>query len=242
MDWVIEYLLVFCFCASAGWCLEVLYRSVKHRKVVNPGFLTGCCLPIYGVGGCVLYALCSLPLRALPNEVFRMAAILVLAILIMTGIELFSGWAAVTLFQVRLWDYSGEWMNFKGLICPKFSLLWGVVCAAYAFGLYPFLHPLAAGAVEQPGLVLAIGAYLGVFAVDLGHSLRLLQRVRAYALHMRTLVDIDQLKANARAYAREQTGGRRAPFTFYHMVNRYLSDLHGYRDDIRRKWGGGSGK
>ena len=238
MDAVYEYLFLFCLCATAGWLIEVVYRGFRHHKVVNPGFLTGCCLPIYGIGGVILYFLSGLRLRALPNEGFRVAAILLLAVLVMTAIELLGGLLSVKLFHVRLWDYSEEWMNYKGLICPKFSLFWGLICAGYFFFLYEPLHSLADGVVEVPLLVLVTGVYLGVFAVDLAHSLRLMQRVKSYAVRMRTLVNIDQLKHTAREHFRNEAGGRRhAPFNFYRMVNRYMMDMNGYREQIQRKWG-----
>ncbi|MBR6728178.1 MAG: putative ABC transporter permease, partial [Clostridia bacterium] len=192
---------------------------------------------IYGIGGVLLYFLSGLKLRFCPNEILRVALILLMAMALMTLIELIGGAVAVKCFHVRLWDYSGEWGNFKGLICPKFSLFWGLICAAFYFGLYLPLHSYVEGVIEWPLLILAIGIYLGVFAVDLVHSLRLLQRVKDYAKHMRTLINIDQLKTNAREHFRREVGGRRRPFNFYRMVGRYMTDIHGYREQIRRKWG-----
>ncbi len=237
MDIALEYLFLYCFCATAGWCVEFIYRGFRHRKVVNPGFLTGCCLPLYGVGGMILYFLSGLKLRVMPNEFLRVAMILIAAVAIMTLIELLGGLIAVEVFRVRLWDYSGEWMNFRGLICPKFTLFWGLICAVYYFLIYPFLHTVAQGVIDTPWLTLAVGMYLGVFAVDLAHSLRLMQRVRAYAVHMKTLINIDQLKASAKEHFRAQNGERR-PFNFYRMVNRYIYDMQSYREQIHHKWGG----
>ena len=194
-------------------------------------------MPIYGIGGSILYFLSGLKLRALPNEPLRIAVILLMAIGVMTLIELVGGAIAVKYFHISLWDYSEEWMNYKGLICPKFSLFWCIICAVYYFLLYLPLHTYVQGVIEQPWLILGVGAYLGVFAVDLVHSLRLLQRIKSYAVHMRTLVNIDQLKHNANSYFRKEMGGRRRPFNFYRMVGRYMSDVHGYREQIQQKWG-----
>jgi uncharacterized membrane protein len=30
----------------------------------------------------------------------------------------------------RLWDYTSEKGNILGYVCPRFSVLWGVICAA----------------------------------------------------------------------------------------------------------------
>ena len=38
-----------------GWIQEVIFRRIVHKKWINPGFLTGPCLPIYGFGLLVLY-------------------------------------------------------------------------------------------------------------------------------------------------------------------------------------------
>jgi uncharacterized membrane protein len=237
MDPLFEYLFLYCVCATAGWLIEVVYRGFRHHKVVNPGFLTGCCLPLYGVGGSVLYFLSGLKLRFLPSEGVRVAVVLLLAMVVMTLIELVGGWIAVRFFHIRLWDYSGEWMNYKGLICPKFSLFWGLICAAYYFLLYLPFHSFVQGVIGMPLPILAIGLYLGVFAVDLVHSLRLLQRIKSYAGHMRTLINIDQLKQNAKEHFRREVDGRRKPFNFYRMVGRYITDVHGYREQIQQKWG-----
>lgn len=237
METLLEYLLIFCLCATAGWLLEVIYRGIRHRKVVNPGFLSGCCLPIYGIGGEILYFLSGLKLRIMPNEFCRVAVILLTAMAIMTLIELVGGLIAVKYFRVRLWDYSDEWLNFKGVICPKFSLIWGLIGAGYYFLLYPFFYRLASRTADFSLLILGIGVYLGIFFVDFAHSIRLMQHLRHYAQNMRTHLSLDQIKANAKEYFKRETGARHAPFNFHKMVARYLGELHEYRDQIQEKWG-----
>lgn len=228
MNVLLEYLLLYSTCALGGWWLEVVYRAYRHRKVVNPGFLTGCYLPLYGVGGCILYFLCGLELYFLPNEFLRVGLILLLGSVIMTLIELIGGLISVRIFHVRLWDYSGEWMNYQGLICPKFSLFWGIICALYYFFIYPYFHVFALRTSDRPGMILLVGMFLGVFLVDLAHSMRLMQRVRGYALRMKTLVNIDQLKVSAREHFQNEQG-KRSPFNFYRMVGRYMHDMQSYR-------------
>lgn len=237
MEVLFEYLFLYCVCATCGWCLEVVYRAYRHHKVVNPGFLSGCWLPLYGVGGCILYFLSGLELNMLPNQFLRTACILLLAVVVMTLIELIGGWIAVKMFHVRLWDYSGEWMNYQGLICPKFSLFWGLICALYYFLIYPFFRELAVRVVDRPWLILVLGIFFGIFLVDLVHSLHLMSHVRAYAVRMKTLVNIDQLKSNAREHFQNEQG-KKTPFNFYRMVGRYMHDMQSYREQIQRKWGG----
>lgn len=44
-----------------GWILKVFYRRfVSQKHWVNPGFLVGPCLPLYGESLCILYFLAGL--------------------------------------------------------------------------------------------------------------------------------------------------------------------------------------
>jgi uncharacterized membrane protein len=237
MSYFLEYLFVFCFCATLGWLIEVVYRSIRHRKVVNPGFLTGCWLPLYGVGGLVLYLLSGLAeVEFLPHKALRIAVILVAAMVVMTLIELVGGLIATRYFHVKLWDYSKEWLNYQGIICPRFSFFWGLIAAVFLFFIYPLLRFLAKGVAEWPWMILLLGIYAGIFLVDLWQSMHIMQRLRDYAAQMRTHINMEQLKTNARDHFRRQSG-KRSPFNFYNMISRYLTDMHGYRDKINRRWG-----
>ena len=51
----------------------------------------------------------------------------------MTAIEYIAGIIALKGFHVVLWDYSNEWGNIQGIICPKFSLFWGLLGVAYYY-------------------------------------------------------------------------------------------------------------
>ncbi len=39
----------------------------------------------------------------------------------MTLIEYVAGVFGLKYFKVRLWDYSDEWGNINGIVCPEFS-------------------------------------------------------------------------------------------------------------------------
>ena len=45
-----------------------------------------------------------------------------------TLVELAAGLACTRLWHLRVWDYSREWGNLAGLICPKYTLLWFFLC------------------------------------------------------------------------------------------------------------------
>lgn len=50
---------------------------------------------------------------------------------IVTFLELTVGSMLLTK-GIRMWDYSGQWLNYKGLICPLFSMFWFFLSIAAA--------------------------------------------------------------------------------------------------------------
>ena len=38
------------------------------------------------------------------------------------------GQACLTLLGVRVWDYRAEWADIAGFVCPKYTVLWYLLC------------------------------------------------------------------------------------------------------------------
>ena len=59
--------------STLGWCLEVVYRRLspanKERRWINPGFMIGPYLPLYGFGLVALYLLANIENTSLISEV-----------------------------------------------------------------------------------------------------------------------------------------------------------------------------
>lgn len=102
--------LTFLFAVGSmfGWGLEVIYRRyVTQKKWVNPGFLTGPCLPLYGFSLCILYLLTQLehtiPVKKEWVEKLILFALMAIAI---TALEYLIGTIMISAAHIRLWDYS----------------------------------------------------------------------------------------------------------------------------------------
>lgn len=54
MSLFLKYLFLFFIGSTLGWIVELFFRRIAHKKWVNPGFLIGPYLPIYGFGLCFL--------------------------------------------------------------------------------------------------------------------------------------------------------------------------------------------
>ncbi len=113
-----------------GWGIELIFRRFfsknnPERKWINPGFLTGPWLPIYGIGLIGMYSISEL-LGQQEMIGIRWAdkgVVLLLMTVVMTVIELVAGLIFTKFFNMKLWDYSAEKLNYKGVICPKFSFM-----------------------------------------------------------------------------------------------------------------------
>jgi uncharacterized membrane protein len=128
-----KYLLYFLVFSFLGWCAEVVFYIFKTGRLVNRGIAKGPICPIYGIGICLSYLL----LGSLDS--FVLTAILSMAVA--TIVEFSVGLFTDKTLGRRLWDYSSERGNILGYVCPRFSILWGVISAAVV-KLIPRLDPL----------------------------------------------------------------------------------------------------
>ncbi|MDL2318607.1 putative ABC transporter permease [Eubacteriales bacterium OttesenSCG-928-A19] len=157
-----EGVLLFTIFSVMGWICESIWCSIGEGKVVNRGFLSGPYCPIYGFGGLLILAIC-LPLQAWPPLVF------VMALVSASILEYFTGWLLETLFHTRWWDYSKRFLNIKGRVCLRNSVLFGLMGIAVTYFVYPPLSRLLGDIPLAVQRGLSIGIAL-VFAADLTHT------------------------------------------------------------------------
>lgn len=115
-----EYVTLFFFYAFAGWCMESVYLSLKHRRVEKRGFLLGPCCPIYGI------ALVCITLffqnTSLPGWV-----VFLLITLFCSVLEYSASVFMEKIFHARWWDYNDMKFNLHGRICLEITLPFGIL-------------------------------------------------------------------------------------------------------------------
>ncbi|MEN6490223.1 MAG: phosphohydrolase [Smithella sp.] len=153
------YFYLFAIFSVAGWGLECVYRSTAQKKFVNPGFLKGSYLPIYGSAAVILtfimtviqdgeifsYAAYFLPLiylkiRTLDALYLTMLVFLTKGLIyfgVTTGIELATGLFFDGLLKRPLWNYSGQPLCFKNQVCLKYSCYWVLMTFFFEYVLLP---------------------------------------------------------------------------------------------------------
>ena len=215
----------------AGWVLELLFRRFlssnnPDRKWINPGFLTGPYLPIYGFGLLALFLMSLFPYvgsSSLKILTWQKTVICILAMgIIMTAIEYIAGLVFIRGMHIKLWDYSKRRGNIQGIICPTFSLIWTVLGALYYFFLQPRIIKLVTWYFNNIAFTFVVGMFFGVFFVDLFYSIHVVNIIRRFAAEHEIIVRYEELKAsirNATDEAREK-----AHFVFAFKSDRPLKE------------------
>ena len=194
--------------SMAGWGIEVVFRRFfssanPERKWINPGFLSGPYLPLYGFSLCVLFLL-SLLEQYIPieNTALRKAALFAVMAAAVTLVEYIAGLISIKLLHVKLWDYSKQWGNIQGIICPKFTLGWAILSAVYYFLIHPRIENALVWLSNNLAFSFIIGFFYGVFVIDLVNATALLVKIKRFADEKQIVVKYEQLR-EPRAYPRE---------------------------------------
>lgn len=212
MDIVYDFMilaLLFSSGSMIGWGIEVFYRRFKPDNKehiwINPGFLTGPCLPLYGFGLTLLYLLALLE-EHIPIESDALKKLLLFALMAaaMTLIELIAGEIFIIRRHMKLWDYTNERFNYKGLICPRFSFYWSLLGAFYYFFIHP--HILSGLRWFSHNLLFSfvIGFFYGVLAIDLTYSFSIADKIKAFAEENEMVIRYEELKRHIRLEAERQ--------------------------------------
>ena len=222
----LDIVFLFFFGACAGWVLELLFRkffsgSNPEHKWLNPGFLFGPCVPLYGIGTVVLFGM-SLVENAVfgsfSGSVGYYFVMFFIMALVMTLIEYLVGLLSIHVMGIRLWDYSHCWGNIQGIICPLFSLYWAIGGALYYF----LIHPRILTALDWLSRNLAfsffIGMFFGVFVIDFAHSANLIAKLKAFAEENDVVVRYEAVKLQVRR-AQEKAKAK------YHFFRPFDSEM-----------------
>ncbi|MBP5609907.1 MAG: putative ABC transporter permease [Clostridia bacterium] len=193
----------------AGYVLEVFYRRFfSAKKWINPGFLVGPYIPLYGFGVMLLYGLSnvdflSFSLSGVGEHIVRVVCIGVS----LTLIEFLTGIIFIRGLHIKLWDYSDRLGNVMGVICPLFSVIWFLLGCGYYFFLNGPLVGVIEWLGENPIYSYSVGLVIGMVLVDTCYSIRLGIRIRAAADQF--VVRYEQFKIDVKREAVERAENSR---------------------------------
>ncbi len=172
---------LFIIYSICGWMIESIYRSANARMFVNPGFLRGPWVPLYGTGAILILVVCELTREY--SLTARMAAYFVSISLL----ELVVGEAMLRLFGRRWWDYRDERFNIRGHVCPGFSLYWVVLALIFENTVYPATM-LMMGSANPVAVQRFTVVFAALIAADAMYSSGIAGRILEAARHSRAFV------------------------------------------------------
>lgn len=184
--------------SSFGWVLELFFRRTISKKWINPGFLTGPYLPIYGVGLCMLFLLSLVDMSFIAKPVLQNVMVIVFMGIVMTLIEYIAGLIFIKGMKVKLWDYSKMWGNIDGIICPLYTFLWTLLSAIYYFFIQSHMIQAVIWLSNNLAFSFVIGFFFGILTIDIAHSLNLVWKIKKFAKENNILVKFEELKASIR--------------------------------------------
>ncbi|MDD6646298.1 MAG: hypothetical protein PUF60_00580 [Firmicutes bacterium] len=221
-------LLIFAFLffigSCIGWCMELFFRRFissnnPQRKWINPGFLTGPYLPLYGFGLWGMFVMSCCIMAFLDeyiggNTAVTAAVVFVLMAVTMTVIEYIAGLIFIKGMKLKLWDYSNERFNIQGVICPKFTAIWGLLGTVYYFTVNTHVIGWVVWLSQHLAFSFFIGMFFGIFVIDLSYSLQLSAKMRKFAAEKELVIRYEELKDFIREQREELEEKRRFLLAF----------------------------
>jgi len=186
-----------------GWGIEIVWRKFfsknnpEHRWI-NPGFLTGPYIPLYGFCLTILFVLSFIDVTFIENKIIRQTVLFIFMALCITLIEYIAGLIFIKGMKIKLWDYSKNRGNIQGIICPLYTFFWYVLSAVYYFLIHPKILNWLYWFTNHLTFCLVVGFFYGVFAVDIVYSFRIMNRLRRFAKENKYIILLENLHQQIR--------------------------------------------
>jgi len=202
--------LTFLFFAGSiiGWGIELFWRRFfsknnPEKKWINPGFLTGPYLPLYGLSLCLLFALSFIDVSFVESKWLQKFLLFILMAFAITVMEFIAGLIFIKGMKIKLWDYSKNWLNIQGIICPQYSFYWVLLSGAYYFLVHPRILEWLYWFTNHLSFSFVVGFFYGVFTIDLCYTFQISAKIREYAKENKLEIRYENLKESIRKHNEE---------------------------------------
>lgn len=129
----IQNIMIYYFiCSVIGWIMEMVYGYMVFGKFVDRGFLYGPMCPIYGYGA-ITMVLIGEKIR---KKNINIIGTFFIITIIFTLLEYIASLILESIFNLRWWDYTNEFLNLNGRVCLMFSLMFGIMGVLFIECIY----------------------------------------------------------------------------------------------------------
>lgn len=193
--------IAFLFFAGSliGWGIELVWRRFfssnnPDRKWINPGFLIGPYLPLYGFSLVILFSLSFIDVSFINGVLLQKTVLFVLMSCCITLFEYLAGLIFIKGMKIKLWDYSNCWGNIQGIVCPLYSFFWYILSALYYFIIHPKILAWLFWFTNHLSFCFVVGFFYGVFCIDVSYSLNVMNRIRKFAAENQVIIHLEKLR------------------------------------------------
>lgn len=223
-----------------GWTLELFYRRFfsknnPQRKWINPGFLTGPYLPLYGFSLVILFSLSYINVSFIKDPVLQKIVLFAAMALVITIFEYIAGLIFIKGMNIALWDYSKCWGNIQGIICPQYTFYWWLLSGLYYFLIHPKILEWLYWFADHITFSFAVGFFYGVLCVDLCYSLQIMSKIRKFASENQVVVHIENFKNHILQEREIQKEKIRFLFAIRNDHQAISETLKGYIEKLKEK-------
>lgn len=159
-----QLLTLFFLFSMMGWVLETAYRSFTNGHLINPGFLKGPIVPIYGSAGIFI----TITIIFTQEETILVRMLIYFTAI--TAMEFVTGEIMLRLFKQRYWDYTNNPLNVRGHVCLPFSVAWTVLSLLFEVSIHP-LSMYLIRFIDDQYLMFLNGAGILILQIDFIHTI-----------------------------------------------------------------------
>jgi len=117
-----------------GHIIEVVFHSNG-----DSGILLGYWTPIYGIGAIIILIVNKYVNKIKLNRFLKILTLFLVSSIILSLIEVWSGYLIKWLFNKDLWNYSNHKFNIGKYTSLEISILWGISSIILIYLLKPFI-------------------------------------------------------------------------------------------------------
>ena len=137
-------LIIFFVYAVIGWIYELFIFYYHDGVWINRGFLYGPYLPVYGFGMLLLVSILnnivSRKKKNFKEWVLDVVIVLIAVFLIATLVEYITHYVMDVFFNIKLWDYTNQFLNINGRVCFNASRNFAIGGTFLLFVVQPIVN------------------------------------------------------------------------------------------------------
>jgi len=157
-DLIIKLAILFYLCSILGYIYELILCFIYSGKIFSHGILSGPWLPIYGTGSLLIMLFNKY--RKNPFLVF------VLSFFVTGILEYICGVILLNVFKMRLWDYTGYFLDIGGHVCFLSAFCFGIGGLFITYLVYPFIKKFYNKANKKVTKII-LEIISGLFLIDI---------------------------------------------------------------------------